>query len=394
MKKKIYVLLLAAGIITVIFVAAGSNTSEVTSLKRPGYGQEETKYSLTVKTDDEEYEMELDISPVKIPDEQLQQAFDDAYEIVCGEIAGDNESLDCVTDDLNFIDTVQKYGMSVEYSMDDYSVVDVGGHVTLDEKITESVQLDIHVKITYEEYSQTYIIPVTITRPEKNDSELFMEKIKEEIEHIDENNAQDEEINLPQEIDGKKIQFIEKDNSKVVLVILIIFAGFMVGYYKKFTLVKKQQQQKEKQLQLDYSEIVSKLSLLMGAGMSGVAALNKITSDYREAKMPKRYAYEEIAVTCNKIAAGISESDAYMELGRACRLHSYIKLAGLLSQNIRKGGEGFTKILKAEVTEAFQERKALAKQAGEEAATKLLLPMIMMLAIVLVVIIVPAFMSF
>ena len=42
---------------------------------------------------------------------------------------------------------------------------------------------------------------------------------------------------------------------------------------------------------------------------------------------------------------------------------------------------------------AFEERKNRAKQLGEEAGTKLLLPMFLMLAVVLAVVIIPAFLS-
>ena len=52
------------------------------------------------------------------------------------------------------------------------------------------------------------------------------------------------------------------------------------------------------------------------------------------------------------------------------------------------------KILEVEAVESFEERKELAKRIGEEAGTKLLFPMILMLLIVLVIVIVPAFLSF
>ena len=64
-----------------------------------------------------------------------------------------------------------------------------------------------------------------------------------------------------------------------------------------------------------------------------------------------------------------------------------------MSQNLRKGTRGMTQVLKAESIQAFEERKARAKRLGEEAGTKLLLPMFLMLAIVLVIVIVPAFLS-
>ena len=92
----------------------------------------------------------------------------------------------------------------------------------------------------------------------------------------------------------------------------------------------------------------------------------------------------------NRIAMGVSESDAYAAFGRACRTHAYIKLGNLMSQNVRKGGEYFMQMLREEVGEAFAQRR----KRGEEAGTKLLLPMIMMLGIVLIIIVVPAFMSF
>ena len=52
-----------------------------------------------------------------------------------------------------------------------------------------------------------------------------------------------------------------------------------------------------------------------------------------------------------------------------------------------------TELLKLESIQAFEERKAQAKRLGEEAGTKLLLPMFLMLAMVLVIVIVPAFLT-
>ena len=46
--------------------------------------------------------------------------------------------------------------------------------------------------------------------------------------------------------------------------------------------------------------------------------------------------------------------------------------------------------LEKEACEAFEQRKAYAKKLGEEASTKMLMPMMIMLAIVMAVIMVPA----
>ena len=46
-----------------------------------------------------------------------------------------------------------------------------------------------------------------------------------------------------------------------------------------------------------------------------------------------------------------------------------------------------------ESVQAFEDRKARAKRMGEEAGTRLLIPMFLMLAEVLIIVVVPAFLS-
>ena len=59
----------------------------------------------------------------------------------------------------------------------------------------------------------------------------------------------------------------------------------------------------------------------------------------------------------------------------------------------RKGTKGLAEILENEVNDAYEDRKALARKKGEEAGTKLLLPMGIMLVISMAIIIIPAFLS-
>ena len=66
----------------------------------------------------------------------------------------------------------------------------------------------------------------------------------------------------------------------------------------------------------------------------------------------------------------------------------------MIIQNLRKGSSGLTQALEKEVAEAFALRKNNAKKAGEEAGTKILLPMMLMLMVVMVIILVPAFLTF
>ena len=51
-------------------------------------------------------------------------------------------------------------------------------------------------------------------------------------------------------------------------------------------------------------------------------------------------------------------------------------------------------MLERESMEAWEERKRKARVLGEAAATKLLVPMIMMLMVVMAIVMIPAFLSF
>ena len=147
----------------------------------------------------------------------------------------------------------------------------------------------------------------------------------------------------------------------------------------------------------DYAQIVSKLVLLMGAGAAVRTAWEMIVRDYlakrNREETPKRFAYEEMALALREMQNGVAEIKAYENFGLRCRIPCYLKLSVLLEQNLRKGNHGLTRLLKGEVQEAFEQRKELAVRAGEEASTRMLLPMILMLIVVMILILVPAGMS-
>jgi tight adherence protein C len=58
---------------------------------------------------------------------------------------------------------------------------------------------------------------------------------------------------------------------------------------------------------------------------------------------------------------------------------------------MKKGSDDLLKALEYEVTDAFRQRKENAKALGEEAGTKLLMPMMLMLVIVFAIILYAAF---
>jgi len=196
---------------------------------------------------------------------------------------------------------------------------------------------------------------------------------------------------------GTKIYYQEKKEETSVVMFFLLVGISVILYFCKDKDLSKKIEERNKQLLKEYPEFVSKLSLFMGAGMTIKMALKKMSQDYQsEVHMykNKKVVYEELRITLLEMENGIFEEKAYDNFGKRCRLGIYIKLTSLLSQNLKKGTRDILKLLEKETTEAFIIQKNNARKLGEEAGTKLLLPMMLMLFIVIIIIIVPAFLSY
>ena len=158
---------------------------------------------------------------------------------------------------------------------------------------------------------------------------------------------------------------------------------------------------KEEMRQLQ--EKVEEADLYIKSGMTIRKAWFKIAGEYEKDQKEKeqisakacgrKKAYEEMVNVMYKISGGASEGECYEEYGIRCNLSEYRKFGMMLSQNLRKGTRGLTELLEREAEDAFEQRKNLAKKAGEEAGTKLMIPLFLMLIIVFAIVIVPAFFS-
>ena len=115
--------------------------------------------------------------------------------------------------------------------------------------------------------------------------------------------------------------------------------------------IKKGENKRKHQLLLDYSEVLSRLIIFLGAGMSIRTAWDKVAFDYQklvdDGKQKPRYAYQEMYETSCQMRGGVPEGRAFMEFGRRCGLQQYMKLSSLLEQNRKNGSKNLRDTLKA-----------------------------------------------
>jgi pilus assembly protein TadC len=139
--------------------------------------------------------------------------------------------------------------------------------------------------------------------------------------------------------------------------------------------------------------LVSKLNILLCAGLTIHKALLRILQDYKNSPSfnNNRFLYKELHTCLTQIDNGVSEGFAYANFGKRIGLNCYIRFSSLLEQNIKKGTNELRLLLTSEVTLANDMKKRLVLQLGEQASTKLLLPMMMLFFIILIIVMFPAF---
>lgn len=371
--------------------------SNIRFVNRSGYGsRKETKVITAVLETEEETiqkDVQIEVRPRQRSAKEAQAILEEVMEQFPEVILGDNEDVDHVSKKLNLIQEMKQGEVSITWESSANGLVDSKGNVYPPESEGELCLLTATFCCSGEErIGQFY---VRVVPGEKTRGQLLIEELEQELKDREEASLLQEQFELPQDIQGNAVNWKKEESDNSVIFFLgTLLALPLLAKALDYDLHKKVNQRKEELLR-EYPDFVSRLVMLVGAGMTIRGAFGKMAEDYRGKREEKRSEIgEELLRTCNEMGSGISESKAYYHLGRRCKETHYIKLCMLLSQNLKKGTAGLLEILRGEAAQAFDERKRKAKKLGEEAGTKLLLPMMLMLVIVMVVIMVPAFWSF
>lgn len=161
----------------------------------------------------------------------------------------------------------------------------------------------------------------------------------------------------------------------------LVAAGFL--YYYADTKITDVIKKRENELSRDFADMVSKLALLINAGMITREAWEEI------AHTGQGTVYEEMLAAVDEMNNGVSEIDAYQNFGNRCGVQSVKKFTSMLCQNLTKGNKELVDFLKSESAISWEEKKHYVKRKGEEASNKMMIPLGLILVGVFVMILVP-----
>lgn len=364
-------------------------------LPRNAYGEGDVEVGLKAEISGVQEEIfDYVLKERRLTEDELEKSYAEVSALLPGAILNGNASLENVRKDLELISSMEGYPFQISWESSAYSLVNTDGTVHNEDLAAGEVVI-LTATLRCEEWFRELQFPVQVNPLIYTPEEILRVRIEELLREKEENSRSGEVMALPEQIGTEPIIWSEiiEDSSGYFLILVLLAAGVL--YWGRGRELDQKLEARKRELLLDYPEIVNKLALYMGAGMTIRNAFLKMGEDYKKQREErKKYVYEEILMTCYELQGGKSETEAYAHFGKRCQVQAYMKLSALLSQNIRKGSNDLLRALRQEADNAFAERKNLAKKLGEEAGTKLLLPMMMMLCVVMVLIMIPAYFSF
>lgn len=358
---------------------------------RGSYG--EGAFEITVAADYEGRKITVQV-PVeyrKLSREETEKLLDELMERLPQLILEDNESPEAVSSNLKLERYYEGYPFSVEWNSSNLRVINADGDVYPE---SAPQQVTLSALLTYEEYSREWELTVTVTQPKLSAEEELYRELERLVLEAEETSREQESFQLPEEFRGETLGWsqVTEDNSLTLWTAALAAAAAV--YLLSDRDLHERLEKRRKNMRREYPELVHKLVLFVGAGMTIRGAFQKMAGDYtakREDGGAPSPVYEELLYTCRELHSGISEGAAYEHFGRRTGLQEYIRLSTLLTQNLKRGNSMILDRLREEADRAAEQRLQQSRKLGEEAGTKLLIPMVMMLAVIMVMIMIPAF---
>ncbi|MGN0152883.1 MAG: hypothetical protein ACI4A3_00415 [Lachnospiraceae bacterium] len=408
-QRHLYLLALLFAVNSLSFAMTFQREDSQIYVEKEDYGGTEKQIIFQLEKEGDTEEVTLNVRPRKLKEEELEKRMQAAFKYYETHLKGENDSLEHVSKKLDIHLDYEEYPFEVEVQPENYTLIDEEGNIRNEEselleagftreEIKEGIATSVTVILWYGEESRQHTYVLNVFPKEKSEKEMLFSSIEDKLSKEEKKAIYKEGFYVPVNMEG--VAITKKDSTEItpfhVLLFGFIFTGLLLMREKEEE--RKKETERKQKLLWCYPWFVNEMVLLLGAGMQVKNIFQMLVKDYEkngidgtDNRMPLM---EELMKAKRGFELGMPEEQIYYQLGRRLKLPCYIKLMTLLEQNVKKGGKGITAVFEQEEINALEERKNLAKRYGEEAGTKLLGPMILLLLVIMLMIMVPAFMSF
>ena len=363
--------------------------------QEPGGKGTEEEFQIVIEGLDSSLDYIIDVEAMRPTREQAEEYFVKAMQ----EIDLDFEEFSKMDNPLR-LPFQQDYVENIvvaEWQVHPWDVVQMDGVIVYDKIPEEGCIVTVSVTLSCGKYEKVYQFPVMLRALIKGELEQIEDALDEWIQNEMEKEGENQLL-LPKELLEKRlVWYREKSHLTITLLLLELIALLVL-----VVAAKKQQQRelrkREKVLNQEYPQLVQELALLLGVGMNVCNAWNIIATCYLDNRQKRMTAesmvYEGLVRMNRRISEGENERSAYQQYANEMKNSNYRRLMRLLIVNLEKGSKGLSGLLEQEEKQAHEKRILRAKKEGEEASTKMLLPLMLMMIVVMTVIVAPAIIDF
>ncbi len=197
--------------------------------------------------------------------------------------------------------------------------------------------------------------------------------------------------------DGEKINWYVKKSQDGLFLVMLFPLLCVFLYRSRYRQLIEEEIRTKKIVQLELSEFITKLILLLDAGLVMSAAFQKIVRDYEKAVNEEgllaNYFYQQLTQINHTLQeARGSFTLELKEFAHRSRIPEFIRLANIITDNYHMGSELVEK-LTIEGEMLWFTRKKLAVEQGKLAEVKLSLPLMLLILSLLLITIAPVFLE-
>ncbi len=352
------------------------------------------------QTESEKQELKLEVAAVQRDREESLELLENAVIEWEAGYLGDNDSANEVRQNLNL--AAEGCGGLVQISCESSNceILQTDGTVVADDLTEDGELVELTATFVCGEYTRIEAYMLRILPPEEGSAAWILSELQKEVQEAEEESREEEQFALPDSIAGYRIVWSQESDYQWVVILLIGIAAVYCLEQKGKQDEKLRRKKRREQLVFEYPRMVDQFAILLDSGMTIRKAWEHILLRdqnpmcVRGKNSGNEGVYlEEMWITCREIRDGRGERDAYERFGRRIGLPCYKRFSSILTQNLSKGTKGIREILQKESEEALEMRRNRAKKMGEEAGTRLLFPMLVMLVLILAVLLLPALVS-
>ena len=368
--------------------------------ERNPFGQGMKEIQVSLKKDKENKKINYKLSEQELSDKQIRKIYKQFFKELKRKVAGKNTGLNKVTTSLSLPENIEGYPFEIAYEFLEDGYIFLDGTLNKKEqnklKNGESHITYITVKASYKQYEEIRKYKIQIfSKPDTFRHNKFY-KVEQYLKKKEQKSRYGEKIRVPTTYKGIQIGTGQNGVGSMGLIILFITIGLLIPLHNYMKLREKGDKC-QIEAERDFPVIVHLLTLYMGAGLSFFSSVGRISNNYQRQKKQskqKKYAFERIMLMEQQMNNGISQKEACHNWGMQFRTDSYQKLSLILIQSFTKGAKEAAVLMETEEKEAFRKRVDRARKEGEEAATRLLFPMILLLSEVMLLVMYPALIRF